>query len=122
MHYMLLIHDDEQAWQSFSDEERKAGMDAYFAFTDELKEAGAYVAADALQPSATATIVRVREGETLTVDGPYAETKETLGGYYLIDVETREEALKWAAKIPSAHSGSIEVRAVQVYDREEVEA
>lgn len=122
MQYMLLIHDDEAAWQSFTDEEREAGMAAYFAFTDELKEAGAYVAADALQPSETATIVRVRDGETLTVDGPYAETKETLGGYYLIDVETREEAIKWAAKIPSAGSGSIEVRAVMVYDREEVGA
>jgi hypothetical protein len=119
---MLLIHDDEQAWQSFSEEDRKAGMDAYYAFTDELKQAGAYVAADALQPSGTATIVRVRDGETLTVDGPYAETKETLGGYYLVEVDSLEDAIRWAAKIPSAHSGSIEVRPVMVIDREEVSA
>jgi len=70
------------------------------------------VAGDALQPTSTATSVRVRDGETLTTDGPFAETKEVLGGYYLIDVETLDEALEWAAKIPGAGHGTIEVRPV----------
>jgi hypothetical protein len=114
-HYMLLIYDDPSAWQSMSEEQQNAVMGEYFAYTQELRDAGAFVAGDALQPTATAKSVRLRDGETLTTDGPFAETKETLGGYYLIDVETDEEAQEWAAKIPSARFGTVEVRPVVVF-------
>ena len=122
MQFMLLIYDDQQVWQGLSEEERNAVMGEYFAYTDQLREAGAFVAADALQPIGTATTVRVRDGEQLLTDGPFAETKEQLGGYYVVDVDTIDEAIQWAAKIPSARLGSIEVRPVMVYDREEVGA
>ena len=114
-HYMLLIYDDPTAWRSMSEEQQNAVMGEYFAYTQELRDAGAFVAGDALQPTATATSVRVRDGERLTTDGPFAETKEALGGYYLIDVETDDEAQEWAAKIPSARFGTIEVRPIVVY-------
>src|SRR5215212_10837046 len=113
--YMLLIYDDPSAWQSLSEDEQNAVMGEYFAYTNELREAGAYVSGDALQPTTTATSVRLRDGERLTTDGPFAETKETLGGYYLVDVESDEEAQDWAAKIPSARFGTIEVRPVVVF-------
>ena len=112
MQYMLLIFDDERVWGDLSEEERGRLYAEYGTFTTELREAGALVNADQLQPSTTATLVQVREGETLTTDGPFAETKEQLGGYYLVDVESLDEALEWAAKIPSARYGSIEVRPV----------
>jgi hypothetical protein len=122
MQFMCLIYDDEQAWEGFSEEEREAGMAAYFAFTEEAQKAGVYVAANALQPTSTATLVRVQDGERLVTDGPFAETKEQLGGYYLLDVPSLDDALEWAAKIPSAKWGTIEVRPVVVFDREEVGA
>ncbi len=112
MRYMLLIYDDEARWQSLSDEERGAIMEQYFAYTGELQERGAYVDGSALQPTATATTVRVDGGETMTTDGPFAETKEQLGGFYLIEARDLNEALQVAAKIPSARIGSIEVRPV----------
>ena len=113
--YMLLIYDDPTAWQSMSEEQQNAVMGEYFAYTNELREAGAFVAGDALQPTNTAKSVRLRGGERLTTDGPFAETKEALGGYYLVDVESDEEALEWAAKIPSARYGTIEVRPIVVF-------
>jgi hypothetical protein len=113
--YMLLIYDDPSAWQSMGEDERNAVMGEYFAYTNELREAGALVAGDALQPTTTAKSVRLRDGELLATDGPFAETKETLGGYYLIDVDSEEEAQEWAAKIPSARYGTIEVRPVMVF-------
>ncbi len=122
MQYMLLIYDDEKVWEGFSEEERNALMGEYVRYTEELREAGAYVAGDALQPIGTATTVRVRDGERLLTDGPFAETKEQLGGYYIVDVETIDDAVAWAAKIPSARYGSIEVRPVVVFDRAEVSA
>jgi hypothetical protein len=122
MQFMFLIYDDEKTWEGFSEEEREAGMAQYFAFTEEARQAGVYVAADALQSTGTATTLRVRDGERLLTDGPFAETKEQLGGYYLLDVPSIEEALEWAAKIPSAQWGTIEVRPVVVFDREEVGA
>src|SRR5918995_1566618 len=102
MQFMLLIYDKPHVWEGFSEEERNAYMGEYFAYTEELREAGAYVAADALQPISTATTVRVRDGEQLLTDGPFAETKEKLGGYYIVDVESIDDAVHWAAKIPSA--------------------
>jgi hypothetical protein len=119
---MLLIYDDEKIIDGMSEGELNALMGEYFAYTNELREAGAYVAGDALQSVGTATTVRVRDGEQLLTDGPFAETKEQLGGYYVVDVETIDDAVTWAAKIPSARYGSIEVRPVMVFDREEVGA
>jgi hypothetical protein len=112
MRYMLLIYDDERHWQSLGEAERGAIMEEYFGYTRALEQSGAYVAGDALQPTTTASVVRVAGGETMTTDGPFAETKEQLGGYYLVDVDSIDEAIEWAAKIPSAARGlgSIEVR------------
>jgi hypothetical protein len=110
MQYMLLIYDDEQVWAKLPEAERNGLYAEYGAFTKELAEKGALVAGDQLQPTSTATTVRIRKGDQLVTDGPFAETKEQLGGYYLIDVESMDEALEWAAKIPSVRYGSIEVR------------
>jgi len=118
MQYMLLIYNDPSAWDSMPEDEQGAVFNAYGTFTAELQESGKLVAGDALQPISTATSVRVRNGETLTTDGPFAETKEVLGGYYLIDVDTLDEALEWAAKIPSARYGHIEVRPVVMREAE----
>ena len=112
MQYLLLIFDDERVWGEMSEEERGKLYAEYGTFTNELRESGALVSADQLQPSTTATLVQVRDGETLTTDGPFAETKEQLGGYYLIEAESLDEAIEWAAKIPSARGGTIEVRPV----------
>jgi hypothetical protein len=115
MQYMLLIYDAEETWTSMSEDERNSVMGEYYAYTEELKKSGKYVAGDALQPTGTAKSIRVRNGETTTTDGPFAETKEILGGYYLVDVDSEEEALEWAAKIPSARFGTIEVRPIVVF-------
>jgi hypothetical protein len=119
--YMLLIYDDPSVWQSMGEDELNAVYGEYDAYTKQLREAGAFVAGDALASTDTAKSVRLREGERLTTDGPFAETKEALGGYYLIEAETDEEALDWAAKIPSARYGTIEVRPIVVFS-ETVEA
>jgi hypothetical protein len=105
MQYLLLINDEES-------DDRTDLMPEYMAYSQALRDAGALVGANQLQPAGTATTIRVRNGETLVTDGPFVETKETLGGYYLIDVETLDEALDWAAKIPSARFGHIEIRPV----------
>jgi hypothetical protein len=115
MQYMLLIYDDGATWGRMAEDERNAVMAEYFQFTEDLRKAGKHVAGDALQPISTAKSVRVRDGSTQTTDGPFAETKEALGGYYLVDVDSEAEALEWAAKIPSARFGTIEVRPVVVF-------
>lgn len=115
MQYMALIYDSEQTRASMTPKEREQWMGEYFAFTKAAKEAGVFVAGDALKGIDTATTIRVRGGETLHTDGPFAETKEQLGGYYLLQCKDLDEALAWAAKIPSARTGSIEVRPVVVY-------
>jgi hypothetical protein len=112
LQYLLLIHDDESQWSTMSDDERDTLYAGYGVFTNELRDSGGLVGANQLQPITTATSVRVRDGETLTTDGPFAETKERLGGYYLIEVESLDEAIDWAAKIPTARTGTIEVRPV----------
>ncbi|MBD0329808.1 MAG: YciI family protein [Thermoleophilia bacterium] len=122
MQYMLLIYDDEQVWERLDEDERNALMSEYFAYTEQLRRSGAYVAGEALHPVGTAKSVRVRDGEQLVTDGPFAETKEALGGFYLIEVDSDEEALAWAAKIPSSRLGTIEVRRTVVFDREEATA
>jgi hypothetical protein len=109
---MLLIYDDESHWQGMSDAERNAILGEYGSFTRSIRDAGIMRAGDALQPTASATTVRVRDGRTVVGDGPFAETKEQLGGYYLIECETLDEALEAAARIPAARLGSVEVRPV----------
>ena len=112
MQYMLLIYDQEKTWQELPEDEQARVYHAYNTFTQELRESGAFVAADQLQPVGSATTVRVRDGERLVTDGPFAETKEQLGGYYVVEAESIDEAIAWAEKIPSAKLGSIEVRPV----------
>ena len=118
MQYLLLIYGDQSQASSMSEEEMGQVMQAYGTYTQELEQSGAMVGGNALQPVDTATTVRVRNDETLTTDGPFAETKEQLGGYYLVDVGSLDEALEWAAKIPGARHGSIEVRPVMVFDED----
>ena len=115
MQFMLLIYSDESAWTTMPEEQRNAVMGEYFAYTEEVRNAGKYIAGDALQPISTAKSVRVRENDVKTTDGPFAETKEQLGGYYLVDVDSEDEAIEWARKIPSARFGTIEVRPVVVF-------
>jgi hypothetical protein len=112
MQYMLLIYDDEQLWANMDEAQRGQIFQAYGAYTEDMRQKGVFVAGDALQPTSTATTVRDRNGDRLVTDGPFAETKEQLGGYYLIEVDSLDDALDWAARIPSAKVGSIEVRPV----------
>jgi hypothetical protein len=112
MQYILLIYSDEAAWDSLSEGERGARHAEYGKLTGDLRTQGKLVGGDELQPIATATTVQVRKGETLVSDGPFAETKEALGGYYLIDAESLDEAIEWAARIPSAREGKIEIRPI----------
>lgn len=112
MRYMLLIYGNEAAWDAMSEEEQGRAFQEYMAFTEDTKKSGHHLAGDPLQPIATATTVRVRDGKTLTTDGPFAETKEQLGGIYLIEAGDMDEAMQVAARIPAAQIGSIEVRPV----------
>jgi hypothetical protein len=112
MKYMLLIFDDEQAWRAMRSAERQKVMEDYGHFTRQVKTAGQFVAGAQLQPSETATCVKVREGKRLLTDGPFAETREQLGGYYVVEAKDLDEALTLAAQIPSAQFGTIEVRPV----------
>jgi hypothetical protein len=112
MKYLLTIYGDESANADPSPDEMKGLMDAYQAFGEEVVQAGAWQGGEGLQPTATATTVRVRDGERILTDGPFAETKEQLGGFYLLECKDLDEAIEWAAKIPGASSGSVEVRPV----------
>jgi len=109
---MLLIYSEEGGWESMSEDERTSAMKRYRAFTEELQAANAMVAADRLQPTGNATTVRVRNDELLVTDGPFAETKEQLGGYYLIEAESLDEATEWASKLPAVHHGTVEIRPI----------
>jgi len=112
MKYLLLIYQSETAVGTQDDEMRKAVLAEYGAVTAEVKASGHYLAAERLQPIATATTVRVRDGKTLTTDGPFAETREQLAGFYMIDAEHLDDAIAIAARIPSVRFGSIEVRPI----------
>jgi len=116
MKYMLLIHTDPADGPRDPAEGQKM-MDDYAAFTAEIIESGEMVAGDALQGNDTATSVRVRAGKVATTDGPYAETKEHLGGFYVVDVKDLDRAIELAARIPGAHTGTIEVRPVMEFDQ-----
>jgi hypothetical protein len=115
MQYILLIYEREADWQTFSEQQQNAFFQEYMTFTEDIKKSGHYRAGDGLQPVATATTVRVRNGKTMLTDGPFAETREQLGGYYLIEAENLDEATAIAARIPSARHGSIEVRPLMQY-------
>ncbi|HEY4030067.1 MAG TPA: YciI family protein [Caulobacteraceae bacterium] len=120
MQYMLLIHTDEDRMKEVVAKAKGGApemMGAYRAYTDAMMQAGVLVAGDALQPSDTATIVRVRDDKTQVLDGPYAEAKEQLGGYYLIEAKDLDTALEWAARCPGAAWGTIEVRPLMVFAR-----
>ena len=112
MRYLLLIYTPEVDPSTVPPEQVRAQNDAYNAFTGEVRERRVMEGGEALQPTTSATTVRVRNGQTLVTDGPYAETKEALGGFYLVDVKDLDEALELAAKVPGANHGAIEVRPI----------
>jgi hypothetical protein len=112
MQYMLLIYDNEKSWSAMSEADSGKMMQEYGALTKSLLESKHLVHGAPLQPISTATSVRVREGKTLKTDGPFAETREQLGGYYLVEAKDLDEACAIAARIPSAKMGTIEVRPV----------
>jgi hypothetical protein len=113
--YLLLIYEDEETFAAMSETERNDVLGGYFQLTDDLKSAGVLLGGEALVGVRDARTVRTRGGKTTVTDGPFAETKEQLGGFYLIDVPTIEDAQRWAERIPASRTGSIEVRAVQKY-------
>ena len=118
MKYLCLIYENEKNWETMPQSDAEAIMNEYFAFTEDIRKGGKYVAGEALQPTPTATTVRVRNGKISTTDGPFVETKEQLGGFYLIDAKDLNDAIQVAARIPSARLGSIEVRPVVDFSAE----
>jgi len=112
MQYLLMLYADENGWSNLAPDQQQQGMAAYMAYTEALKKAGVLQGSNRLQPVATATTVRVANGKSQVLDGPYVESKEQLGGYYLIDVADMDAALAWAARCPGASHGTIEVRPV----------
>ena len=116
MHYLLMIYENEKVWADMPESQRNAMFGEYMTYTQDIKASGHYKAGDALQPVATATTVRVRDGKTQVTDGPFAETREQLGGYYLIEAKDLDEATRLAARIPSARWGSIEIRPIMVFN------
>ena len=118
MKYICLIYDEEKKAAAMTKAEGDAFMGEYFAFTEGIKKSGQYVSGEALQPVQSATTVRVRDGKTITTDGPFAETKEQLGGYYLVECKDLDEALEAAARIPIGPHGSVEIRPILAFDME----
>ena len=116
MKYLCTIYGDESQWGSATPEQISEVMAAYGAFGEEAGQAGVIVAGEGLEPTSAATTVRVRDGERVLTDGPFAETKEQIGGFYLLECGSLDEAIDWAAKIPGAASGSVEVRPVMNYE------
>jgi hypothetical protein len=122
MQYLLLIYDNEEerAQRAAADPEGQAAfMEDYRSFTAGIIAEGAFKAGDALHPVSTATSVRVREGKPLVTDGPFAETREQLGGYYLVDARDLDHAIEIAQRIPTAKTGTIEVRPLMVWEQED---
>jgi hypothetical protein len=117
MKYLCLIYDDEKRSATRSKSEADAIMGEYFAFTDGIRKSGHYLGGEALQPVQTATTIRVRNGKMSTTDGPFAETTEQLGGFYLIDARDLNDAIQVASKIPSARLGSVEVRPIMDFSQ-----
>jgi hypothetical protein len=117
MRYLLLIYADESKYAQMSEAELQADLQTWWEFDSAIKGAGASSAGEALQPTSTATTVRDEGGKPLVTDGPFAETKEQLGGYYLLDVENLDQAIEWAHKCPGAKYGSIELRPIQEFEQ-----
>ena len=113
MKYLCMIYGDETLWGKMPKAEAEKIHGEYFEFTDDIRKSGHYVGGNPLQPSSTATTVRVRNGKVLTTDGPFVETKEQLGGYYLVEAKDLNDAIQVASRIPGARYGSIEVRPIQ---------
>jgi len=116
MRYLCLIYDEEKKLGTMSKSEGDTFMSEYGAFTEGIRKSGQFLAGEALQPVQTATTVRVRNGKVSTTDGPFAETKEQLGGFYLINAKDLNEAIQVASKIPSARLGSVEVRPIREFN------
>jgi len=116
MKYAILIYRNEQEVAKKTQDEMQETMGAFFAYTQALREAGALLAAEALEFSSTATLISVKDGRRKVQDGPYADTKEQLGGFYLIESPNLDSALEWAARCPGTSLGSVEVRPVMVFD------
>jgi len=112
MQYLLLLYAEEAGWGKLSKEQQQQGVSAYGAYTEALKKAGVLAGANRLQPVSTATTLKITDGKSQVLDGPYLESKEQLGGYYLIDVPDLDAALSWAARCPGASHGTVEVRPV----------
>ena len=112
MQYLLLIYGEEAQWDSMPEEEQGRVFEEYMAYSQSLADEGRMVGGEALQPADTATTVRVRDGATLTTDGPFAETREQLGGFYLVEADDLDQAIALAARIPGARMGAIEVRPI----------
>jgi hypothetical protein len=112
MQYLLMLYADETGWSKMTKAQQEQGYAAYMAYTEALKKAGAWVGSNRLQPVSAATTVRVADSKSQVLDGPYIESKEQLGGYYLIDVPDLDSALSWAARCPGASHGTVEVRPV----------
>jgi hypothetical protein len=116
MKYLCLIYEDETGWSRMSKDDADTMMHEYFSFTEDVRKSGNYVAGEALHPTQSATTVRVRNGKISTTDGPFAETKEQLGGFYLVEAKDLNEAIQIASRIPSARLGSIEIRPIMSFD------
>jgi len=112
MRYMLLIYDREADWAAMSEAEKGKMFGEYMTFTEDLRKTGRHKGGDPLQPTSTATTVRVKNGKTVTTDGPFAETREQLGGFYIVEAKNLDEATEIAARIPGARMGSVEVRPI----------
>ncbi|MFO1207736.1 MAG: YciI family protein [Amaricoccus sp.] len=112
MNYLLMLYLDEGAWPKMTESEREQGAAAYSAFTDALRNAGVLVGANRLQPTSAATTVRLADGKPQVLDGPYADSKEQLAGYYLIEAPDLDAAIAWAARCPTASHGVVELRPI----------
>ncbi len=118
MRFLALIYDDQAAWQAASQAEREAEIARHIEFSQRGREAGTVLGGDELAPTSVATTVRVRDGETIVTDAPFARTEEALGGYYLLDVPDLDAAIEWAARCPGAQHGSrIEVRPIMEFEQ-----
>jgi hypothetical protein len=112
MKYLLLIYESEANWAAMSEAEKGKIFEEYMDYTRRIRRSGNHVSGEALQPVSTATTVRIRNGKTLTTDGPFAETREQLGGFYMVEAKDLDEAISLAAGIPAVRTGSIEVRPI----------
>lgn len=122
MRYACLVYSSGETWDALTPEEHARVYERYGELVGELTAAGRIVRAAELQPASTATTVRVRDGRTIVTDGPFAETREQLGGFFLLECDSPQEALGWAAKIPSAERGAVEVRPQSPWEGEEAPA